>query len=323
MHNNDDNKELDKQIIGLDIRETVPPWRSSSSPPLATLEENASKGPYVGEYRNYNKDEDLAKLLDGKRVALVCPSPHLIGQKMGKIIDSYDYVIRVNQAFHMPEDMWEDYGQRTDMLMSCLNINKLWSLARNEEFVKSLKYLICPNVSLWDIERVEDFLAATGIPGHNVDDGYLLRLYNEVGTTCNTGLTSVVTLLNYDIEELYVTGMTFFNMAEFGKVYFDMYHDHAVENDDIISNKNREPLPESLRMDIHDQISQICYFSRVVSEHYGNRLTIDDYLIDNFRMAAKGVLKGVPIKQQDELVELEMIISKKFGYTIDKRHHEE
>ena len=67
-----------------------------------------------------------------------------------------------------------------------------------------------------------------------------------------------------------------------GKVYNDEYHDQAKEHNGFISGDNREPTPDSLRMDIHHQQRQIDYFKKIVDHHYGNKLTLDDYLIENF-----------------------------------------
>ena len=118
---------------------------------------------FVDKYTDYTKDEELAKLVEGKRVAYVCPSPHLKGQKMGAYIDSHDLVARVNQNFAMPENQWEDYGKRTDILINCLNINKLRALVENLDYILQLRYIVCPMLSMWDVERVDKFLELIGV----------------------------------------------------------------------------------------------------------------------------------------------------------------
>ena len=47
--------------------------------------------------------------------------------------------------------------------MNCLNINKINALREGIEFARSLKYIVCPMVSMWDIQRVHDFLDEIGI----------------------------------------------------------------------------------------------------------------------------------------------------------------
>ena len=58
----------------------------------------------------------LKDLVKNKRVALVGPSPHILGKKQGSYIDSFDIVIRVNE-FGIPSSLYEDYGSRTDIIM--------------------------------------------------------------------------------------------------------------------------------------------------------------------------------------------------------------
>ena len=169
--------------------------------------------------------------------------------------------------------------------MSCFNIRKIRALRENMDYAESLKYIVCSNVSLWDVRRVESFLDGINTPWHNVCDGYLFRVFKEVGTICNTGITSVITLLNYDIKELYVTGMTFFNMNTFGKVYYDLYHDEAVKNRNFRDTPDKAPDYRDLRMDIHSQPCQISYFHKIISKHYNNPLTLDKYLVENFYTA--------------------------------------
>lgn len=272
-------------IIGIPMREEPPPWQSSTPLPeiqLADLGRRDSS--FVNGYRNYNYDKNLASFLRGKRIAYVCPSPHLRGQKMGSYIDSFDLVVRVNQAFDTPKEDWEDYGRRTDVLMNCLNINKIRALNNNLQFARSLKYIICPMVSMWDIGRVHKFLNLIGQPWHNVCDGYLFKVFREVGTTCNTGFMGIITLLNYEIDSIYVTGMTFFNMNKFGKIYNNKYHDEAAKNNNFKETQNKHPSISDLRIDIHQQQPQIDYFTKILDVHYPNRLKVDDYLIKNFNL---------------------------------------
>jgi len=277
---------MKNSIIDIPLSGSPPSWQSSTPEPevqLKNLGEMIGPGsPFVDGFRDYNFDKDLSEYLSGKRVAYVCPSPHLKGKGLGLLIDSYDVVVRINQAYHMPEDLWDDYGKRTDILMNCLNVHKINALHKNMDFARSLKYVVCPMVSMWDIKRVEDFLDSIGRPWHNVCDGYLFKVFKEVGTTCNTGLTGIITLLNYDIEELFVTGMTFFNMNTFGNVYYDKYHDEAAKNKNFTSTANREPDISDLRIDIHQQQPQIDYFRKIVNHYHDSVLTLDEYLTENF-----------------------------------------
>ena len=258
-----------------------PEWRSSPPHPDVQLQINKHHG-MVSEYKDYELDSYLTKLIEGKSIAYVCPSPHLVGQGMGEFIDSHDLVIRVNQNFTPTEDTWDDYGKRTDILVNCLNEIKIRALSHNMEYVKSLKYILGPMVSVWDKPKIDSFLENTGVPHQNVCDGYLFNIFREVGTTVNTGLTGILTLLNYPIESLYVTGMTFFNMNKMGRIYHDKYHDEAVKHGNFSHTNDRKPSVAELRMDIHEQQPQIDYFRKVVATHYPEKLKLDDFLEENF-----------------------------------------
>ena len=45
-----------------------------------------------------DKMNSLEKLVKNKRVALVGPSPHLVGSNLGDKIDSFDIVCRINES---------------------------------------------------------------------------------------------------------------------------------------------------------------------------------------------------------------------------------
>ena len=236
----------------------------------------------VGEYKDYELDPYLKKLVEGKSVAYVCPSPHLVGQGMGEFIDSHDLVVRVNQNFTPTEETWADYGRRTDILVNCLNEIKIRALGHNMDYVHSLRYILGPMVSVWDKPKIDSFLESTGVPYQNVCDGYLFNIFREVGTTVNTGLTGIITLLNYPIKSLYVTGMTFFNMNKMGRIYHDKYHDEAVKHGNFSDTHDKKPSVVELRMDIHAQQPQIDYFRKVVDHHYPHKLRLDSFLLENF-----------------------------------------
>jgi hypothetical protein len=313
---------MKKSIIGIPFSEETPQWQSSTPLPehqLSGLARHSAVEDLPLEFQgfhDYNYDENFAKLIDGKRIAYVCPSPHLVGKKMGKLIDSYDLVVRINQAYEMPEELWEDYGSRTDILMNCLNIKKIRALREGMDFARSLKYIVCPMVSMWDVQRVHDFLDEIGTPWHNVNDGYLFKIFKEVGTTCNTGLTGLITMLNYDVKELFVTGMTFFNMNTFGKVYYDKYHDEAAKNNNFRQTKDKTPSIEELRIDIHQQEPQIHYFNKILLHYYKKPVTLDEYLENNFNLALQDVFSDRSERDIENIMRLDLFLKTNFKLTI-------
>lgn len=51
-----------------------------------------------------------------KKVIIVSSSPHLEGIRLGKLIDDYDIVVRMNQGYRLMKSLPKDYGSRVDML---------------------------------------------------------------------------------------------------------------------------------------------------------------------------------------------------------------
>ena len=313
---------MKKSIIGIPFGEETPEWYSSTPLPEHQLSGLAKHTTIESlplkfhGFRDYNYDESFAKLIEGKRIAYVCPSPHLIGKKMGKLIDSYDLVVRINQGYDMPEELWEDYGSRTDILMNCLNIHKIEALRKGMDFARSLKYIVCPMVSMWDIQRVHDFLDEIGTPWHNVCDGYLFKIFKEVGTTCNTGLTGIITMLNYNIEELFITGMTFFNMNTFGKIYYNKYHDEAVKNNNFSDTEEKTPSMEELRIDIHQQQPQIEYFNKMLLHYHKKPVILDEYLENNFNLAINGIFDNFPEKEVRNIIRIDIFLKQSYNLSI-------
>ena len=87
-------------------------------------------------YKNSKPDDRLEEYLQGKRVALVGPAPYLMGQNKGKLIDSYDVVVRIQpEIFSTP-----DYGSRTDVIQSCMNSSYSPKIVKYLETVPKEKY---------------------------------------------------------------------------------------------------------------------------------------------------------------------------------------
>lgn len=247
-------------------------WCSSSATPRVQLN--------GGEYVDYTKDPELAKLIEGKRIAFVGPSPHLIESDNGSLIDSYDIVIRPGQLFEIPSNKVSDIGSRTDVLCHSFNIFERAEAMNNLEFLSKLKYIICSMFSGIDITEQNSLFNKLKPPVHNVDDRYLLKIWEEVGTTLNCGFASILVLLNYNIKELYVTGITFYNMGNFGKIYYDDYMDKVISSEVMRGAKKIIASPEDARADLHNQSQQIAYFRKLVYEN-PELITLDEYLTEN------------------------------------------
>lgn len=61
-------------------------------------------------------DSEFLRGLKGKKIILVGPAGYMKGSGMGKEIDEYDLIVRMNLSCPVPEDMKADIGSRTDIL---------------------------------------------------------------------------------------------------------------------------------------------------------------------------------------------------------------
>ena len=309
---------LKKDIIGIPLSEEAPEWQCSSGTPEWQLADLGRRADYlVSEFKDYEKDPELEKLISGKRLAFIGPAPSLSGLGLGEMIDSYDLVVRINTAYHMPEELWEDYGKRTDILINCLNFNKIRALQENMDFTESVKYLIQPQLSMWDIRKGEKIIHEWSVPFHNVCDGYLFKINKEIGTTTNTGLLGVITLLNYDIEELYIGGFTFFDMGSKSGEYYNKAHLSQTIKYDPVQVVDNKLTSASLRLDdLHLQEPQIFYFGKILQKYYGSKVQLDEYLEQNFNLWINGATNGFSPEGIKKIFKLDRQLKENHNLTI-------
>ena len=273
---------LADNIAGVPHLNDAPPWNCSNPPPEAQLENLGSMYnsygnlPFPGTFKDYEKDSKLAELIEGKTVAFVGPSAHLIGTGLGEYIESHDIVVRVNQTVEIPSHRWDDYGSRTDVLASNLNGPSVSALQNNIGWVRSLKHIFCAGPSMWDRDKFGTIANSWGVPWHNVCDGYLFKAYKEIGTTSSTGLSAMIVLMNYDVEHLYITGNSFYNFGKCGVVYYTEF-----DTPEMMSKVNGQDT-YAYRHDIHAIEPQLNFFDRMLQVHYPHKLKVDGLLEQYF-----------------------------------------
>ena len=87
----------------------------------------------------FNINKPITNLLEGKRIAIVGPSPHLLEKGFGHKIDEYDLVCRVNDI--VETKFSADYGKENDIIFySCSTLwlnNFALKLKRRRELEKN------------------------------------------------------------------------------------------------------------------------------------------------------------------------------------------
>jgi len=232
----------------------------------------------------YKRDLKLYEMLKGKTIAYVGPSPHLIGTNSGEKIDSYDLVCRVGQDFPLPENRMMDYGKRTDILLSSCNEPALKMLEpyADSDYFKNLKYVICPSKRLLPTggNKEENFqkINKYNIPFHIIGKEYTNEIDDRFGCSATSGIAGIIALLNYELKEIYVTGITFYDMWQGNQTFEQLHYPEYTEHHEKVG------IARTIRAGIefgHFQPPQILFFSCLLKRF--NNITLDDFLKKYFK----------------------------------------
>jgi hypothetical protein len=227
--------------------------------------------------RNYKKDSIIEELVTGKTIAYVGPAPQIAESGYGKHIDSHDLVFRTGD-FLKGENIDENYGSRTDVLVHSFNEHDRPCLFRESlADMRKCKCLVCSMISLEhrDIQNV--FFDDVGVPYYNMEDEVFegetgIRKYLDC--LPNTGFIGLLMLLEYDIKNVFITGMTFYDMGKWVKSYHDNWYTEGA------SALKYQHFGLNERHDLHKQLPQIKHFQKIY-EKYSDKIELDEYLTEN------------------------------------------
>lgn len=179
--------------------------------------------------------DKYSEFLRGKRAILVGPSYHLKRTKQYNLIESYDIVIRMNVGFRFSEKLKKDIGERTDILYSSLSDyffrNKIFTKKTVGEFRKKYK---CKWIIGTGHHRGNMAILTSKIK--KSDKNKLLTrlisredfnfLNNKTNKKLTTGIVTISDLLKFNISELYVIGLNFYNVSITKKrrMYYSGYY---------------------------------------------------------------------------------------------------
>jgi hypothetical protein len=214
-------------------------------------------------------NRDCFNYLRGKRVAIVGPAPHMRGSSQAALIDSYDVVVRLNTALPIPTDRQSDVGVRTDILYHVLD----------EESGRDIRPLVdgwglrfivnsYPDIRWYIANTLRMYKAKCCTPLRSMSKPVWRQVFSAVRSTPNTGLLGMAELLASDIDELYITGFSFY------KGGCDPSYRQESEDEYFDRLKKTFYLSELF----HDQGAQFDYFR----EHIASdpRVVLDSYLQD-------------------------------------------
>ena len=171
------------------------------------------------EYLN----KDYLNYLEGRSVALVGPASYLLDLNIGKLIDSYDIVVRVNRGLDIINQYHEKVGKKTDILYNCgikspdnggdLNINfyKSHGVRWISTIPKSDYNGNCYDNSLHDMVD-KNFIkeAKLNFNFHLMDWHCYSYVNKQAKCRANTGFSAIFDLLNHNPSEIFICGYSFY-----------------------------------------------------------------------------------------------------------------
>ena len=170
----------------------------------------------------FSQEQDFRELYSyfkNKSVAIVGPSPHLIGENRGKDIDEYDIVCKVGHHYRIKNA--DDYGKRIDVLFNgcfpdCYTVEEYGG--------HNIKKIICPIKTcipgIRDVHNRDIYGFYSKLKEYHKDIDFntiglfLCDMDHKIGTRALLGSCAVAFLLEMDLEELGIYGFTWFSEGE-------------------------------------------------------------------------------------------------------------
>lgn len=188
-------------------------------------------------------------LLKGKRVAIVGPAPSATGTGLGDYIDKFDVVIRLNKApYQLIKGMYkEDIGTKFDILMHSYLENELSGGGKLDFSLYEqlgIQYVVNPIPTKFGKRLIFNFYKKYIKPSKTyiVPSGEFKRMVERFGQyRPTTGFGALFFLLNSPLQELYITGFTFFKTATYAAGYRDHLMDSKANDDHIKQTKQHDP----------------------------------------------------------------------------------
>ena len=217
-------------------------------------------------YGRYTETEYLQTLLN-KNVIIVGPAGYLQGKGMGKWIDSFDVVVRINHA--VPVAFPDDYGTRTDVLYHILSHRNAAQMSKKlidrEEVLEwkkaGVKWLVSRHSSISKrIQQVAHILDSV-IPWCCMHHTFYEKARRTIGEKSpNTGIAAIMHLLSVQIRSLTIIG-------------FDLYASGVYQGyGDVGKNEDASQINDHW----HSRDAQIDYLRKLIRRD--NRVHIDEHL---------------------------------------------
>lgn len=168
-------------------------------------------------------DEKYKTYLDGKSVALVGPASYLTDIYLGKVIDSYDVVVRINRGVELIDKYSDHIGTRTEILYNCLiehpdnggKIDVAFLKDNGVEWISTIPGSeadgTCKSNKLHNMVKMRTvFKTKLNFKFHVMDFMNYGALNKKVESRANTGFAAIFDLLDHGVGTLFITGFSFY-----------------------------------------------------------------------------------------------------------------
>lgn len=155
-------------------------------------------------------DEDARALermrgaAEGRRVILTGPADYTVGAGRGEWVEGFDWVVRLNFQWPLPDTLAPDLGRRLDVLYHCCNGDHPVERLFVPGFERA--QFVCLEHQAHSL-RLMRHCRALGVP-YLYTTATIARLTAALGHPPSTGLTAIEHLLSLPIRELQLYGIT-------------------------------------------------------------------------------------------------------------------
>lgn len=217
----------------------------------------------------YFQPDYFSKLVSGKKICLVGPADY--NNPNSHLIDQYDLVVRINKGTQM--ESTGNHGSRTDILYHVVNQHKEngGPIKIEKPYHLRLAYPILnleDNSTFNNIGTIRDFAVIfyhselynsfTETNFSIVDEIKYIQFEQILKSRPNSGLIAIWDLLQYDIQELYITGFTLF------QTNYNINYRSTVDNQ---LNTGEQATYRMKQHGNHDQYKSSLYFRENILNH--------------------------------------------------------
>jgi hypothetical protein len=178
------------------------------------------------------------EFLKNKRVAFIGPAPYLQHTNNARYIDGYDVIIRPACGYRVPDKFKEDYGVKINIW--CANFTSfIFDRYINEDIIcqlskRGLKWfcLSHENIKKEYLSQLKSYSKKYNISIHIVEENIIKKLTKKIFVNVKkikkitTGSICIYDILQSDLKELYVSGITFYKCwpKNRRKMYYSGYY---------------------------------------------------------------------------------------------------